>query len=248
MGRNRAHAFSFGPMSGGGGGLGRGLGAGGAGLDRGGGAVSSRRPAPPVRLPLPPSLSPPLPGAWSRWTVGLGRSVAPVPLREGASGQVSAGGVPSARATRRGADSRGRSRVLRGCLPPRPASLGRGPARAPPAALGPGCRGVGVRPRSWRGGRARGSGGVGGRRLAFALRPCRGLGALAAAPRRSPAPHAPVPAPPAPEAAAGAGAPGPSPPTGWGPGPSRSRRAAGLCVRPALALASFLPVVPRLLG
>lgn len=140
MGRNCAHAFSFGPIGGGGGGPGRGLGAGGAGVGRGGGAVSSCRPAPPVRLPLPPPLSP-LPGAWLRWTVGLGRSVAPVPLREGASGQVSAGGVPSARTTRRGADSRGRSRVLRGCLPPRPASLGRGPARAPPAALGPGCRG-----------------------------------------------------------------------------------------------------------
>lgn len=169
----------------------------------------------------------------------MGRSVAPVPLREGASGQVSAGGGPSARATRRGAGSRG-LRGLRGCLAPRPASLGRGPARAPPAALGPGGRGVGVRPRSWRGGRARGSVGVGGRRLAFALRPCRGLGALAAAPRPYPAPHAPVPAPPAPAVAAGAGAPGPSWPTGRGPGPSPSRRAAG-ALRASGSRSRFLP-------
>lgn len=136
-----------------------------------------------------------------RRTVGPGRSVAPLPLREGASGQVSAGGGPSTRAAR-GADSRRRPRALQGRPPPQPAPRGGGPARAPPAVPGPGC---GDRCALWdRKDRAAfgGPGEVGGCRSASALRPCRGGGA---APRPFPAPESPVPAPPAPEAAAGAG-------------------------------------------
>lgn len=92
------------PMGGGGEGPGAEPGAGGAGLGRGcGGAVSGRGPAPPVR-PQPP---PPPPGARLKWTVDLGRSVVPLPLREGASGQVSAGSGLSAHRAR-GADSRRR--------------------------------------------------------------------------------------------------------------------------------------------
>lgn len=240
-----------GPMGGGGGGSGAGPGAGGTGLGRGGGAVSGSGPAPACPAAAAAAT------AWGLVEVDCGsrRSVAPPPLREGASGQVSAGGGPSARVAR-GADSRRNPppppRVLRGCPQPRPAPLGRGPARATPAALGLGCRGRGT---PWGpAGKAgcRGPGEVGGRRTVSALRPSWGGGALTAAQRPFPAAVAPFPALPAQRWQQVQEAPGPSAPTGWGRGRSLSLSSARLCVGLARAPVSFLSpslslVVTRLL-
>lgn len=205
-------------------------------MGRGGGAVSGRRPAPPVRPP-PPLLPP---GAWLRRTVGLGWSVVPLPLRRGVSRQVSAGGGPSASAAR-GADSRRCPRTLRRRPPPRPPSLGRD-RHAPPRPLR--ARGVsgGVRP----GARRRGLGAGGSGRSGSTAWPLtsgpagvRARSLLPRVPSRRPALGSPLP-----RWQQVQGAPGPSSSAGSGPVPFPWRSSARLCMRPARALASFLlPVV-----
>lgn len=172
-----------------------------------------------------------------RRTVGLGWSVVvPLPLRKGISRQVSAGGSPSASAAR-GADPRRCPRTLRRRPPPRPASLGRGLARATLAAAGQGCEG---RCATWGPEKRAGCWGpreIGEHRLAFDLRPCRGGGALVAAPRPLLALSAWVPAP---EVAAGAGSARPLVVRRVGPGPL-SLALVGSALHAAGSRSRFLP-------
>lgn len=153
-----------GPMGGGGGGSGAGPGAGGTGLGRGGGAVSGSGPAPACPAAAAAAT------AWGLVEVDCGsrRSVAPPPLREGASGQVSAGGGPSARVAR-GADSRRN-----------PPPTAQSAARLPPTPAGA--------PRPWSGPRHAGRSGPRVQGSGYALGPG-GQGWVPGARRGRRAPH-----------------------------------------------------------
>lgn len=87
-------------------------------------------------------------------------------------------------------------------------------------------------------------GGVGGCRLAFALRPCRDGSALAAAPRVLLEPNAPAPLRPPPKVVAGAGSAGPLVVHRVGPGPL-SLALVGSAQRAAGSRSRFLPFSRR---
>lgn len=148
-----------------------------------------------------------------------------------------------------GADSSRRSRALRGCPQPWPASFGRGPARAPLAAAGPGCA---KRCAPWGPDGRAGYGGPAGSEGAAWPLPSGPAGTGA----HSPLPRVPSwrptlgsPLRPPPEVVAGAGSAGPLVVHRVGPGPLSLALAVGsACGRLALSLPSFFPSSPRCLG